>query len=165
MTGLINSTLALNADVVLNISVEREACSNNLAPTSSTTATLVMGDALAVALTKAKNFKPEDFARFHPGGRLGRKLLTRVSQVMYEKNLPICSPETSIRDVVSIINRGRLGIAIVMLNKKLLGVISDGDIRRTFDLEEYKKDIKAFSIMNDSPKQLIQICFSQKLKI
>jgi arabinose-5-phosphate isomerase len=152
MTGKVNSTLARHSDVVLDISVEREACNNNLAPTSSTTATLVMGDALAVVLSVNRDFQPEDFARFHPGGSLGRRLLTRVADVMHKENLPICRPEASFRDVVHVINRGRLGMALVMEGDTLHGVITDGDVRRAFDSDCDYKAIRARQIMSTDPK-------------
>ncbi|MCY1347770.1 Arabinose 5-phosphate isomerase KpsF [compost metagenome] len=153
MTGKVNSTLGRHSDVVLDISVEREACNNNLAPTSSTTATLVMGDALAVVLSVNRDFQPEDFARFHPGGSLGRRLLTRVADVMHKENLPICKPESSFRDVVHVINRGRLGMALVMEGDTLHGVITDGDVRRAFDSDWDYKAIMAKQIMSTDPKQ------------
>lgn len=152
MTGKLASTLTQYADVVLDVGVEREACNNNLAPTSSTTATLVMGDALAVALSVARDFQPEDFARFHPGGSLGRKLLTRVADVMHKDNLPICAPEASFRDVVHEINRGRLGLTLVTRGEQLLGLITDGDVRRAFDSEQDYKQLTASSIMSAQPK-------------
>ncbi|SOY63382.1 KpsF/GutQ family sugar-phosphate isomerase [Cupriavidus taiwanensis] len=152
MTGKVDSTLARQAHVVLDISVEREACSNNLAPTSSTTATLVMGDALAMVLSLKRDFQPEDFARFHPGGSLGRKLLTRVADVMHKENLPVCRPDASFRDVVHVINRGRLGMALVMEGGQLQGVITDGDVRRAFDSERDYKAIVARHIMSADPK-------------
>ncbi|MBP0623912.1 KpsF/GutQ family sugar-phosphate isomerase [Cupriavidus consociatus] len=152
MTGKVSSTLARHSDVVLDISVEREACNNNLAPTSSTTATLVMGDALAVVLSVNRDFQPEDFARFHPGGSLGRRLLTRVADVMHKENLPICKPEASFRDVVHVINRGRLGMALVMEGDTLHGVVTDGDVRRAFDSDCDYKAIRAKQIMSTDPK-------------
>lgn len=152
VTGNVNSTLARNADAVLDVWVEREACKNNLAPTSSTTATLVMGDALSVALSVAKNFQPEDFARFHPGGSLGRRLLTRVADVMQKANLPVCSAEAAFREVVHVINRSRFGLALVMAQDVLLGVISDGDVRRAFDSDHDFMLLRAKEMMNPSPK-------------
>ncbi|NOV22349.1 KpsF/GutQ family sugar-phosphate isomerase [Cupriavidus necator] len=152
MTGKVHSTLARHADVVLDVSVEREACNNNLAPTSSTTATLVMGDALAIVLSVKRRFQPEDFARFHPGGSLGRKLLTRVADVMHKENLPVCPPDASFRDVVHVINRGRLGMALVMEGTQLQGVITDGDVRRAFDSDRDYKAIVASHIMSADPK-------------
>ena len=151
MTGKRDSTLARYADVVLNVSVEREACNNNLAPTSSTTATLVMGDALAVVLSTLKGFQPEDFARFHPGGSLGRKLLTTVADVMHSGNLPVCEVGAGFKDVLHTITRGRLGLAIVMDGAVLQGVITDGDIRRAFESSETPLDLTASEIMTKQP--------------
>lgn len=155
MTGKRESTLARHADVVLDVCVEREACNNNLAPTSSTTATLVMGDALAVVLSTKRNFQPEDFARFHPGGNLGRRLLTRVADMMHKENLPICRQENSFKDVVHVINRGRLGLALVMEGDTLLGLITDGDVRRAFDSEHDYRTIQAKHIMTVDPKVVL----------
>lgn len=152
MTGRPDSTLGKHADVVLDVSVEKEACSNNLAPTSSTTAALVMGDALAVVLSAQRNFQPEDFARFHPGGSLGRRLLTRVADVMRKENLPVCAADATFRDVVHVVNRGRLGMALVMQGESLLGIITDGDIRRAFDSERDYRSIQARDIMSADPK-------------
>jgi arabinose-5-phosphate isomerase len=156
MTGNLNSVLAKNADAVLDISVDKEACNNNLAPTNSTTATLVMGDAFAVALSSLKNFQPEDFARFHPGGSLGRKLLTRVYEVMQSKNLPFCTIEACFRDVVSTMNSGRLGLVMVMNNDQLAGIITDGDLRRTLNAYENPTLLKASQFMTTSPKTINQ---------
>lgn len=152
MTGRRDSTLGRHAHAVLDVSVEREACNNNLAPTSSTTATLVMGDALAVVLSSKCNFQPEDFARFHPGGSLGRRLLTRVADVMHKDNLPVCHPDASFRDVVHEINRGRLGLVLVMQDGDLLGIITDGDVRRAFDSAADYREIAARHIMSSEPK-------------
>ncbi len=129
MTGKPESTIAVNADIHLDISVEREVCPNNLAPTTSTLASMAMGDALAVALIKARNFNPEDFAKYHPGGNLGRRLLTRVRDVMHKK-LPIISPDTSFHECLMAMTSGRLGLALVMNNNKLAGIVTDGDLRR-----------------------------------
>jgi len=152
MTGRRDSTLGRHAHAVLDVSVEREACNNNLAPTSSTTATLVMGDALAVVLSSKCNFQPEDFARFHPGGSLGRRLLTRVADVMHKDNLPVCRPDASFRDVVHEINRGRLGLVLVMQDGDLLGIITDGDVRRAFDSAADYRESAARHIMSSEPK-------------
>ena len=152
MTGRRDSTLGRHAHAVLDVSVEREACNNNLAPTSSTTATLVMGDALAVVLSSKCNFQPEDFARFHPGGSLGRRLLTRVADVMHKDNLPVCRPDASFRDVVHEINRGRLGLVLVMQDGDLQGIITDGDVRRAFDSAADYREIAARHIMSSEPK-------------
>jgi len=156
ITGKLDSTLARNADWVLDVSVSQEACSNNLAPTSSTTATLVMGDALTVALSDARNFQPEDFARFHPGGSLGRRLLTRVCDVMHKRNLPVCTPAASFRDVIHTTTRGRLGVAIVMDGAKLCGIITDGDIRRAFETERPAVELTAADFMTTTPKTIHQ---------
>lgn len=151
MTGKMQSTLAQHADVVLDVGVEREACKNNLAPTSSTTNTLAMGDALAVALTEKRNFQPEDFARFHPGGSLGRRLLTRVQDVMCKEPLPVCAPTSSFREVVNAITYGRLGLTLVMEDEVLCGIITDGDVRRAFDVYEDVKSLHAEKIMTANP--------------
>lgn len=129
MTGNGQSTLAKHADIWLDISVEREVCPNNLAPTTSTLATMAMGDALAVALIAALDFKPMDFARYHPGGSLGRKLLTRVSDVMHT-NIPKVSRDTSFHDCLLVMTSSRLGLALVMDSDKLVGIVTDGDLRR-----------------------------------
>ncbi len=114
MSGNVNSTLAKNSDYHLNIGVEKEACPLQLAPTSSTTATLVMGDALAVVLMKLRDFKERDFAKFHPGGSLGRRLLTKVEDVMHKRSLPICPRDTDIKDVIQIVSKGKLGLVVVL---------------------------------------------------
>jgi len=151
LTGNLQSTLARHSHVVLDVSVEREACKNNLAPTSSTTNTLVMGDALAVALTVKRDFQPEDFARFHPGGSLGRKLLTRVSDVMHKGKLPLCTPDASFRDVVNSITYGRLGLTLVMDEDEIKGIITDGDLRRAFEAQDDPKMLCAAEMMSSNP--------------
>ena len=156
MTGNPESTLAKHAHYHLNIGVEREACPLNLAPTSSTTATLVMGDALAVALLTERNFKAEDYAVFHPGGSLGRRLLTRVQDVMPHDNLPLVDKTTTLGDVMSAISDARLGIAAVVENGKLIGVITDGDVRRA--MAKYKAEffnIQAQEVMTRTPKTIL----------
>ncbi len=154
MTGNPESTLAKNAHLHLNISVEREACPLNLAPTSSTTAMLVMGDALAIALMKVRGFRAEDYAVFHPGGSLGRRLLTRVKDVMRKDAL--CVPKTmTLGDVIIAISDARLGIAAVVEDGKLIGVITDGDVRRA--MAKYKErffSIQAEEIMSRTPKTI-----------
>ncbi len=132
MTGNPGSTLAIAADFHLDVSVDEEACPLQLAPTSSTTATLVMGDALAVTLMKARGFKPENFARFHPGGSLGRRLLSRVENEMVSKDLPLVVPDASIADVISAISKAGLGLVIVR-SERGVGVITDGDLRRSIE--------------------------------
>lgn len=139
ITGYPDSLLAKNSIYHLNISVEKEACPLGLAPTSSTAATLAMGDALAMALIQLRNFKKEDFARFHPGGSLGYQLLTKVKDVMYEDNLPIVFPNTNINEAIFIMSKGKLGLVIVMQNENLIGIITDGDLRRA--IQKYNSNI------------------------
>ena len=153
MSGNDDSTLAKNTNYHLNIAVDKEACPLFLAPTSSTTATLVMGDALAVTLMKLRDFKEENFAKFHPGGSLGRRLLTTVGDVMKKKNLPIISSEATIKEVIQTISEGKLGLVVIIDNNKIIGIITDGDIRRT--MESREKDffsLKAEDLMSNHPK-------------
>jgi len=157
MSGKPHSTLAKNSNYHLNISVENEACPLNLAPMSSTTATLVMGDAIAAALMKVREFKDTDFAQFHPGGSLGRRLLTKVKDVMKKENLPLCSKETKAKDIIHTITEGKCGLVVVVDNKKIEGIITDGDIRRVMESQEenfFKLD--ANSIMSTSAKQILE---------
>lgn len=155
MCGKKDSTLVKQGDIFLNISVKEEACPLQLAPMSSTTATLVMGDALAAALMKARNFRPDDFALFHPGGSLGRKLLTRVSDLMVSKNLPIVHPDTEFNDLVDVMTSGKLGLCLVLENEKLVGIITDGDLRRALKANDKPRfDFKAKEIMSESPKTI-----------
>jgi len=152
-----NSTLAKNTNYHLNIAVDKEACPLFLAPTSSTTATLVMGDALAVTLMKLRDFKEENFAKFHPGGSLGRRLLTTVGDVMKKKNLPIISPQATIKEVIQKISEGKLGLVVIIDNNKIIGIITDGDIRRT--MESREKDffnLKAEDLMSNHPKLIYE---------
>jgi arabinose-5-phosphate isomerase len=135
LTGGRDSTLAKSAHHVLDISVEREICPLNLAPTTSTLVTMAMGDALAVALMDARGFEPKDFARFHPGGSLGRKLLTSVADAMRSEQLPIVTPGTSLRETMLKMTSGRLGLAIVAVDGQLKGILTDGDLRRAFGKE------------------------------
>ena len=152
MTGNPESTLAKHAHYHLNIAVAHEACPLDLAPTSSTTTTLVMGDALAIALIRERNFRPEDYAVFHPGGSLGRRLLTRVRDVM-RKDIPCVEPTATLGDVIIRISDARLGIAAIVEQGRLTGVITDGDVRRA--MTKYKENffnIEARQIMSRSPK-------------
>jgi arabinose-5-phosphate isomerase len=130
LVGRLGSTLAREADVALDVSVEREACPNNLAPTTSTLATLAMGDALAVALMRRKGFGSRDFARFHPGGSLGRRLLTRVCDVMRRNDLPVVAPGESVGESLVLLTKGRLGLLLIMNGERLVGIVTDGDLRR-----------------------------------
>lgn len=153
MAGRADSTLAREADCFLNISVEQEACPLQLAPTSSTTATLAMGDALAVALMRARNFQPEDFAMFHPGGSLGRRLLTRVSDVMTSVNLPVVTPDTPFSELIDVMTRGRLGLCVVVDVQVVVGLITDGDLRRALSSSDKPRfDFVASEIMTKKPK-------------
>ncbi|EAL8117741.1 KpsF/GutQ family sugar-phosphate isomerase [Campylobacter jejuni] len=153
MCGKKNSTLVKQGDIFLNIAVEKEACPLQLAPMSSTTATLVMGDALAAALMKVRNFKPDDFALFHPGGSLGRKLLTKVKDLMVSSNLPIVHPDTEFNDLVDVMTSGKLGLCVVLENEKLVGIITDGDLSRALKASDKPRfDFKAKEIMSINPK-------------
>jgi arabinose-5-phosphate isomerase len=157
MSGNDDSTLAKNTNYHLNISVDKEACPLFLAPTSSTTATLVMGDALAVTLMKLRDFKEENFAKFHPGGSLGRRLLTTVGDVMKKKNLPIISSQATIKEVIQRISEGMLGLVVIIDNNKIIGIITDGDIRRA--MESREKDffnLKAEDLMSNHPKLIYE---------
>ena len=157
MSGNDESTLAKNTNYHLNIAVDKEACPLFLAPTSSTTATLVMGDALAVTLMKLRDFKEENFAKFHPGGSLGRRLLTTVGDVMKKKNLPIISSQATIKEVIQKISEGKLGLVVIIDNNKIIGIITDGDIRRT--MESREKDffnLKAEDLMSNHPKLIYE---------
>ncbi|EAK5749256.1 KpsF/GutQ family sugar-phosphate isomerase [Campylobacter lari] len=155
MAGNQNSTLAKQADIFINIAVKKEACPLQLAPTSSTTATLAMGDAIAVALMRARKFRPDDFALFHPGGSLGRKLLTRVGDLMVSNNLPIVSPESEFNELVDVMTSGKLGLCIVLENEKLVGIITDGDLRRALRANDKPRfNFKAKEIMSEKPKTI-----------
>lgn len=157
MSGNIKSTLAKQAEIFLNIAIKKEACPLQLAPMSSTTATLVMGDAIAAALMKARKFQPDDFALFHPGGSLGRKLLTKVKDLMVSKKLPIVNPETEFNELVNVMTSGKLGLCIVLENDKLVGIITDGDLRRALKVNAKPRfDFKAKEIMSHNPKIIDQ---------
>lgn len=151
ITGKSESTLSKHAHCNLDIAVPKEACPLQLAPTTSTTATLVLGDALTVALMNKRDFQPENFARFHPGGNLGRRLLSKVRDEMIITSLPIVDINDSLVNVINTISSGKLGLALVSENKVINGVITDGDLRRaievnmrnSFDLQA--KDIASFS--------------------
>jgi arabinose-5-phosphate isomerase len=151
-----NSTLVKHSNFWLNISIEKEACPLELAPTSSTTVTMALGDALAIALMNAKNFKAENFARFHPGGSLGRKLLVKVKDVMRTDSLPVLKEDDSFEEVISVIGSGRLGMAVVLdKNDNVYGVITDGDLRRA--LQENKEKVLSFQakeMASSSPKSI-----------
>jgi arabinose-5-phosphate isomerase len=157
MAGNVNSNLARESDYFLNISIEKEACPLQLAPMSSTTATLAMGDALAAALMKQRDFKPEDFAMYHPGGSLGRKLLTRVKDIMNSEHLPIVKSESDFQEVITTMTDGRLGLCVVMNDEKIEGIITDGDLRRALKRTDKPRfGLKAEEIMTKEPKTIAQ---------
>jgi len=149
-----DSFLAKNADFVLNSNVEKEACPNNLAPTSSTTAQLVMGDALAVALLQMRGFTDKDFAKYHPGGALGKQLYLQVQDLCIHNEKPEVSSISNIREVIIEISSKRLGATAVIDNKKLIGVITDGDIRRMMQKYNDVDGLAAKNIMSANPKTI-----------
>ena len=152
MTGQLDSYLAREADLILNTTVDREACPNNLAPTTSTTAQLAMGDALAVSLLYARDFNAEDFARFHPGGSLGKKLYLKVSDLALQNAKPEILPDAAVKDVIIAISKNRLGAVVVVDGSEILGVITDGDIRRMLENYSDLTNLSARDIMNSNPK-------------
>ena len=152
ITGNMSSFLAKNAHFVLNTTVESESCPNNLAPTDSTTAQLVMGDALVVALIEMRDFKPEDFAKFHPGGALGKKLLLKVSDMIENSLKPMVSPSANIKKVIFEISEKRLGVTAVIENDQVIGIITDGDIRRMLNNNDTFTHLTAKDIMTKNPK-------------
>ena len=151
LVGALASTLALASDIVLDVSIDREACPLNLAPTTSTLTTLVMGDALAIALMSRSGFKPEDFAANHPGGMLGMRLLSSVKDRMIQKELPLVEKNMSMSEVIIIMTEARLGLALVHLNNALIGIITDGDLRRMLVLGTDLSSTLAGDVMNLSP--------------
>ncbi len=156
MIGNTASYLAQNSNLVINTTVQQEACPNNLAPTTSTTAQLVMGDALAVCLMELKGFKREDFARFHPGGSLGKKLYLRVADIL-SANRPVVKKDTHVKDIILEITRNRLGAAAVLNDDgSICGIVTDGDIRRMLEKNDDISPLIASDIMSPSPR-LIQI--------
>lgn len=154
ITGNPESFLATNADFMLNSFVEKEADPNNLAPTSSTTAQLVMGDALAICLLKLNNFSSKDFAKYHPGGALGKKLYLRVSDLIGKNEMPQVAPTTPIKDVIIEISKKRLGTTAVVENNKIVGIITDGDLRRMLTNSPDISNLVAKNIMGKNPKTI-----------
>ena len=152
ITGNIASFLAKGSDIVLNTTVDSEACPNNLAPTNSTTAQLVMGDALIVCLMEMRDFKPEDFAVYHPGGALGKKLLLRVKDMLEHSLKPMVPPNASIKEVIFEISEKRLGVTAVVDNNVVIGIITDGDIRRMLNERDTFADLTAVDIMTKNAK-------------
>ena len=151
ITGNSNSFLAKKSDYILSCFVEEEACPNNLAPTSSTTSQMALGDALAISLLKLRGFKTEDFAIHHPGGSLGRKLNMTLKDLASNNPIPIVKEESKINEVIKEITSNRLGITLVMKKQNLLGIITDGDIRRMLDENEDIVNLRAKDIMSKNP--------------
>lgn len=157
MTGDSDSILSRHSDYHILVKVEREACPLNLAPTSSTTAAMAMGDALACVLMEMRDFQANDFAMFHPGGTLGRKLLTRVKDVMYTENFPIISPDMKLSEALLFISNGKLGLGIVMKEgeDEILGIITDGDIRRAVEgAQQNFLSLTVAEAMTKNPKMI-----------
>lgn len=153
MTGNKNSTLAESSDYHLDVRIKKESCPFKIAPTTSATAALVMGDAIAVALMRKKAFKAEDYAKLHPGGSLGRRLLTTVEDAMIGKNLPIVTEDSGMKGVIQVMTSSRLGMAVVLDKAQLvIGIITDGDLRRALNKRENIFALKAKDIMTRNPK-------------
>lgn len=153
MTGNPESKLGKAADIVLNTHVDKEACPNKLAPTSSTTVQMALGDALAVCLMELKDFKDTDFAKFHPGGSLGKNLTAKVEQFV-SQNKPEVSPESGIKDVIISVSASKHGITVVIEKEEIVGVITDGDIRRMLMNQDDIKNVKAADIISRNPKTI-----------
>lgn len=154
MLGNVNSELAKQADLILNTTVEKEACPHNLAPTTSTTAQLAMGDALAVCLLQARNFESSDFAKYHPGGSLGKRLYLKAGDLASKNEKPSVSADAPVKDVIIQISKNRLGAVVVTNGDDILGVITDGDIRRMLENHSNLENIKAKDLMNSNPKKI-----------
>jgi len=152
ITGKIDSFLAKQADFVLNTFVEKEACPNNLAPTTSTTAQLVMGDALAICLLDIKGFDSNDFAKYHPGGSLGKRLYLRVGDIAENNQKPMVAHDADIRKVIVEISEKMLGASAVLQDDKIVGIITDGDIRRMLNKYDSINELQAKDIMTSNPK-------------
>lgn len=156
MTGGVDSFLAKQADFVLNTYVETEACPNNLAPTSSTTAQMAMGDALAVCLLKQRGFTSKDFAKYHPGGALGKKLYLRVEDISSQNAKPVVNSNQTLKEVIVEISSKRLGVAAVVDNNQLVGIVTDGDLRRMLEKNLDINTIRVKDIMGKNPKSINQ---------
>jgi len=154
MTADPDSTLAGYADVVLDISVEREACPLGAAPTSSTTVTMALGDALAVALMKRRNFKEEDFASFHPGGSLGRRLYLKLGEVARREGLPVVDAQTPLKEAIVVMSEGKLGNVLVTENGALQAIMSDGDLRRALMREDFDMERPVIEYATPDPRSL-----------
>lgn len=155
MTGNSNSSLAKNSDIHLDVKVEREACILHLAPTTSTTAQLALGDALACSLMKVRNFTSMDYARLHPGGSLGRRLLMTVGNVMHRNDLPIVDENCSATEMIQRISQGGLGLIIICRDSEILGIVTDGDVRRAMESKQAEFfNIRPMDIASTSPKMI-----------
>ena len=166
MTANETSFLATNSDYVLHAYIDDEACPNGLAPTNSTTAQLVLGDAIAICLMKLRNFTPDDFAKYHPGGALGKKLLLRVKDMLDNTHAPQVNPDASIKKVIMEISEKRLGVTAVVAHNKVIGIITDGDIRRMLNDRDQFTDLVAQDIMTKNPKYISsQLHVSEALDI
>ena len=155
MSGNPQSLLAKYSTYHLNVQVEKEACPLNLAPTSSTTAQLTMGDALAIALMEKRNFQPRDFAQFHPGGELGKRLLTTAQDVMRTEDMPVLPPEMHLGEAIILVSKAKLGLGIAMVNNEIVGLITDGDIRRAMEKWQAQFfDRTVSDIMTRTPKMV-----------
>ncbi len=154
MCGNLDSFLAENADFVLNTFVQKEACPNNLAPTTSTTAQLVMGDALAICLLELRGFSSQDFAKYHPGGTLGKKLYLRVSDIVGNNLKPQVGVDADVKQVIIEISEKMLGVTAVLNNDKIVGIVTDGDLRRMLNKYENINGLKAKDIMTTNPKTI-----------
>jgi len=168
MTGNTHSSLGRYADVWIDISVEKEACPLNTAPTASTTLTMALGDALAVALMKQRGFKKEDFASFHPGGALGKKLFVKIKDLMRTENLPVITQTTPLKEAIVTMSEGKLGnVLITDENGRLSAILSDGDLRRALMQEEFSMDESAYTYATKAPKsyQNTELLASEALEI
>ena len=155
MTGDTNSFLGQNSDLTLDTSVEKEACPNNLAPTTSTAAQLAMGDALSVVLLSCRNFTAQDFAKYHPGGNLGKRLYLRVADLIADNAKPVVDEDTALNECIVQMTEGRMGAVVVCADDKVLGIITDGDLRRALtDLSGDLSSVKAKDIMTHNPKSM-----------
>lgn len=161
ISGNADSLLARNATIHLTVKVEQEACPLNLAPTSSTTATLAMGDALACALIEARQFRERDFARFHPGGSLGRRLLVTAGDVMRTEDLPVIPPEMKLGEAIIHVSFGKLGLCVAIDQGRIVGIITDGDVRRAMEkLQERFFNVQVQEVMTRTP-----VCVSPETKV
>lgn len=154
MLGNVNSDLAKQADLILNASIEKEACPHNLAPTTSTTAQLAMGDAVAICLLEARKFQSSDFAKYHPGGSLGKRLYLKSGDLAAKNEKPAISPDATVKDIIIEISKNRLGAVVVTNGDEILGMITDGDIRRMLENHNNLENITAADLMSTNPKKI-----------